>query len=270
MSKRTLTFAIVCLAIVAPCAAANLDVQLFPLSGEVRFRNSSASPVPFVYYSIASPSGALNGSNLTWKSIAENYDTPSPPTPGNGYIDPNGAWVELSAASTELTEGALDVDGGSLPPFRSVSLGQIWNPALYPSPDLVFTVLQADTTPVAITTQFAVAGDYNSNGTVDPPDFLLWRQNFGSTTSLNADGNLNGIVDAADFVIWRNNFGLSLPGAGSLLQGGGSGSLLTLGTAVPEPAAAILFVSAAGAMLTVRGRARRAGRRAAYRSSRRR
>ena len=62
-------------------------------------------------------------------------------------------------------------------------------------------------------------------------DYTVWRQNFGSTTNLNADGNLNGIVDAADYVVWRNNFGLSLPGAG----GGGGSSLLLLGGAVPEP-----------------------------------
>ena len=84
-------------------AASNLDAQLFPLTGEIRFRNSSASAVPFAYYSITSPSGALNGSELVWKSIADNLR----PRAGNGFIDPNGEWVELSALSTQLTEGAL-------------------------------------------------------------------------------------------------------------------------------------------------------------------
>ncbi len=269
MSKSTLTLATLCLAIVAPCSAANLDVQLFPLSGEVRFRNPGATPVALAFYSIDSNSGALNGANGVWTSIEDSYDRS-----GNGFIDPSlspdGEWVELSALSTQLAEGALDVDGGRLPAFRSVSLGQIWNPALGSLPASAFDVRQPDESLISITTQFAVAGDYNSNGTVDQPDFLTWRQNFGSTMSLNADGNLNGIVDAADFVIWRDNFGLTLPGTSSLLQGSGSGLLLTLGATVPEPAAAILFVSAAGAMLTARGRAPRAGRRATNRSSPRR
>src|SRR5690349_216405 len=89
--------------------------------------------------------------------------------------------------------------------FRSVSLGQIWNPALYRSHDLSFTVEQADMSVVTVTTQFAIAGDYDANGTVNALDYNTWRQSFGSTTSLAADGNLNGVVDAADYVIWRNN-----------------------------------------------------------------
>ena len=121
-------------------------------------------------------------------------------------------WTKLSSASNMLTEGVFSGSGGSLAAFRSVSLGQIWNPALYPTPDLGFTVLQADMSPVTITTQFAVAGDYNGNGIVDMPDFDTWRQSYGSTIDLAADGNLNGVVDGADYVLWRKNIGQALPG----------------------------------------------------------
>ena len=211
MLMRTLSAMMVCLAIAAPTCADNLTAQLFPLTGEVRLRNTSASGVPFVYYSITSPSGALNGSNLVWKSITDNYDAS-----GNGFIDPLSNWSELSALSTELTEGVFSGPGGTLPAFRSVSLGQIWNSALYPSNDLTFTVQKADASFVTISEQYAVAGDYDFNGNVNQLDYDIWRQSFGSTTSLNADGNLDGVVDAGDYVVWRNNLGQSLPGAGSV------------------------------------------------------
>jgi hypothetical protein len=255
MLMRTLTAMIVCLAVNAPASAASLTAQLFPQTGEVRFRNPSAVDVPFVFYSITSPSGALNGSNLLWKSITDNYDAS-----GNGFIDPLFDWTKLSSTSTQLTESVFTGPGGALPAFRSVSLGQIWNPVLYPSHDLTFTVEQADMSLVTVTTQFAIAGDYDANGTVNSLDYNTWRQNFGSTTSLAADGNLNGVVDAADYVIWRNNNGQSLPGAGSIVQGIGGSAPLQVGGTVPEPAGIVLFVSAALAAVTARAGAPRAAR----------
>jgi hypothetical protein len=259
MSIRTLAVAIVCLAAGAPCLAADLDAQLFPLTGEIRLRNSDALAVPFVYYSIESPSGALNSSALVWKSIADVYDVS-----GNGFIDPAFNWTKIEAEPMELTEGAFSGPGGSLAAFRSVTLGNIWNPALYPSHDLTFTVLQADMSPVTITTQFAVAGDYDGNGIVNGQDYNTWRQSFGSTTVLDADGNLNGIVDTADYVVYRDNFGMSLPGAGSGIEGSGSGLSLS-GVPTPEPGAVVLLFGAGAAALIALGRVRPAAPRGARR-----
>jgi hypothetical protein len=257
MLHRTLIVAIIWVAAGAPCQALNLDAQLFPLNGEIRLSNSSASAVPLAYCSIKSPSGALNGSILVWKSISDTYDAS-----GNGLIDPSNNWTKLSTASTELTEGVFTGPGGSLPGFRTISLGQIWNPALYPLPDLAFDVRQPDSTPITMTIQFKVAGDYNSSGSVTALDYTTWRQTFGSTTLLGADGNLNGIVDGADYAVWRNNLGLSLPGAGSSIAGGAS---LHTGFAIPEPGVATIVL--AGLLVTAIARAPRAARRGVLRSS---
>jgi hypothetical protein len=62
-----------------------------------------------------------------------------------------------------------------------------------------------------------LAGDYDSSGTVDELDYVLWKDNFGSNTDLRADGNANGVVDASDYTIWRNNLGA--------MQIGGSAAL---------------------------------------------
>jgi hypothetical protein len=114
MVNRMLWALVLCsgIASVPDTALADLRAQLFPLTGEVRLLNPTGAPVPFVFYSIESTSGALNGSGAVWLSIAENYDQPSGPTPGNGLIDPNGNWIKLSSAAGQLTEGALDADGG--------------------------------------------------------------------------------------------------------------------------------------------------------------
>lgn len=256
MLKRPFILAMTCLAMSAPCQATNLTAQFFPLTGEIRFRNPGASDVPIAFYSITSPSGALNSSALVWKSISDNYDLS-----GNGFIDPVANWTKISTLSTQLTEGVFTGPGGSLAAFRSVSFGQIWNPVLYPAHDLSFSAFEPDAQAITISITPAVAGDYDNNGTVGNSDYTLWRQNFGSLTNLAADGNLNGVVDGADYVVWRDNFGQSLP------SGSGSGLGLSLGGAVPEPASAFMLLSAAGALLTARVRAPRAARRATTRCS---
>jgi len=71
-------------------------------------------------------------------------------------------------------------------------------------------------------------GDYDQNGSIGPGDYQAWKNSFGSTTNLNADGNGDGVVDAADYVIWR-----------SLALGGGAGSGLG-SAAVPEPCTGLM------------------------------
>jgi hypothetical protein len=252
MLRRTLLTALFVLVIAAHSQALNLTVQLFPLTGEVRLRNTSAAAVPFAYYSITSPSGALSNNSSIWKSISDNYDAS-----GNDFIDAVEDWTKLSAVPTQLTEGVFTGVGGSLPAFRSLSLGYIWNPALDPSPDLAFDIREPSSTPIATTVVRALDGDYNAGLGVGPFDYDLWRQTYGSTTNLAADGNINGVVDLPDYIIWRNNLGIALPGAGS-----GSGSGLSV-SIVPEPACFALLLSAGFSAFSVRVPRRHSAPRAA-------
>jgi hypothetical protein len=77
--------------------------------------------------------------------------------------------------------------------------------------------------------------DYNSNGTVDAADYLVWRRFMGTTVSpwTNGDGNGDGVVNESDYFAWRQSFGRAIITA----SGGAAG---TGAAVVPEPAASAL------------------------------
>jgi hypothetical protein len=79
-------------------------------------------------------------------------------------------------------------------------------------------------------------GDYNGDGKVDAADYIVWRETFGSTTDLRANGDNSGasqgVIDQADYLAWMQNFGA--------IQAAGSGAT------VPEPLSIVLLVVASG------------------------
>lgn len=228
---------------VAPVRAVDIYAQLFPLTGEVRLLNRDAAPIPFVYYSITSAGNALDGDSLVWQSIAANYDVS-----GNGLIDPSNEWFILADDPDELTEGVFTGSGGSLPPTRAISLGQIWNPfdSVDPFVDLAFDI-HDDSQSIPVTIELALDGDYTADGIVDAADYAVWRQYLTSTDAPFADGDLSGLVDMGDYLVWRENFGLTLP---LPPYGSGSGSQLSPLSAhagvVPEPDTGALLLIAIG------------------------
>lgn len=76
-----------------------------------------------------------------------------------------------------------------------------------------------------------VPGDYNSNGTVDAGDYVLWRKGGPLANEVDTPGTVN----AADYTAWRARFG-NTSGAGSGLTN----------SAVPEPSTFVLLAGAAG------------------------
>ena len=237
-------------------AQSPVRVQLFPFTNEVRIQNRDAMAFSFALYSLTSPSGALNGSNGVWTSIADTYDSPLiGPTPGNGFIDPVSNWIELSASATALTEGVFLGPGGSLPGYRAVRLGKIWNSSLVPMPDVAAAIYLPNGQPVAVDVRPAIVGDYNEDLIVNIADYDLWRASFGSTTEFRADGNIDGVVDATDYTIWRDNLGKQWGDVdGGLAATGSMGSYFA---GVPEPGGVLLAAGLGGSLCCWRLRRRR-------------
>jgi hypothetical protein len=89
-----------------------------------------------------------------------------------------------------------------------------------------------------------LAGDYNNNGVVDAADYVVWRDDEGTTNVLPNDP-LGGTIGQAQYGQWRAHFG----------QTAGSGSGATSNAAVPEPATLVLLMFAAASWCVRRRRA---------------
>ena len=77
-------------------------------------------------------------------------------------------------------------------------------------------------------------GDYDGDGNVTAADYTVWRDTFGSTENLSADGDGNRTIDAGDYDVWKSHFG-NILGSGS-----GAGPAIH---SVPEPATMTLLVT---------------------------
>jgi hypothetical protein len=73
-------------------------------------------------------------------------------------------------------------------------------------------------------------GDFDEDGDVDKGDLAAWQQGFGTLTGAQhyqGDANGDGRVDGADLLVWQRQFASAAT------------------SAVPEPSAIVLLISAA-------------------------
>jgi hypothetical protein len=153
------------------------------------------------------------------------------------------SWYDLDDPTDASTKG--DVELGTFPNGAGVG-------------NYAFTRLIVSETPpsagfdnirLAVFSE-GLAGDYNSDGTVDAADYTVWRDNLGAADETVIGGNGDGLngVDQGDYLVWKSNFGTI---AGPM--GGGS----SLGQVpVPEPATSVLAIVAAMAWLALFFRSR--------------
>lgn len=73
-----------------------------------------------------------------------------------------------------------------------------------------------------------IVGDYNSDGSVDAADYIVWRESVGAASIPNRDPNNIGPIGEADYYSWQKRFGI--------VAGSGAGQVAPPATAVPEPA----------------------------------
>lgn len=232
LSKLSIVLAIAAtiLAATAPCfaSAQDLGVLVRLTSGDIEIYNSGVTSTDIVGYSLESASSGLLYDN--WQPIAGRLDAA-----GDASFDPVGSWLLLSETDsmTDLSEGVLSGDGGTLAADQLLSIGNAWN--LASSQQLTASILSGNDTLNAPVT-FVPLGDYNWDGNVDSDDYTLWRTNFGSTENLRADGNGNGTIDIGDYTIWRD----ALESFAATPAGSGAASS-NFATATPEPSTAVLI-----------------------------
>jgi hypothetical protein len=144
--------------------------------------------------------------------------------------DPNGKPAEPQATATDATFAA----GISGVAFKEDN----------DNTTAVYRYVAAQDTPFVD----GVAGDYDGDLDVDGADFLVWQQDLGSTTDLDADGSGNNVVDADDLTVWAGAFGATAPPAAAAAQ------------AAPEPASFMSAMMASLALARLSANRRRARR----------
>jgi hypothetical protein len=78
-------------------------------------------------------------------------------------------------------------------------------------------------------------GDFNSDGSIDAADYVVWRKTLGQNVAIGsgADGNRDGEVNELDFAVWKSYFGaVAVAGTGSVTP------------TIPEPATYLLVALA--------------------------
>jgi hypothetical protein len=169
---------------------------------------SSITPIRMVTNASGSDTGSgassvASGATLGGTGIISGAIT------NNGTISP-GASVGILTASSDLIDGAnshwvIELSGASA---DLLAVGG--NITLNASPT-------------------GLSGDFNSDGTVDAQDYVVWRKRADGnpSTALPNDNGLGTPVGSSHYALWRANFGKP-PGAG---RSGGLGA-----ASVPEPA----------------------------------
>ncbi|MEZ6101606.1 MAG: PEP-CTERM sorting domain-containing protein [Pirellulaceae bacterium] len=215
-----------------------LTLEVNSITGAAKLINKGGSTIDINGYEIASPNGALRVAN--WNSLQDqNVDAIGA---GSGQH-----WTQGGTSSANgVVEGFL-LGSTTFSPSTEFSLGSVYAPNIGDANlEFTYSIVGGQTVSghIEFVTTGGVPGDYNKNGTVDAADYTVWKDNFGSSTNLDADGNGNGTIDAADYTVWKDNFGLS----------GAAGAI----SSVPEPASASLFLLLGGIMAAVVRRTRRA------------
>jgi hypothetical protein len=229
-------------------------------TGQLTIKNNTAGALDILGYSVTSAVGAL--SQTSWLTVANNYDKPSAPTPGNGSIDANDAWNVLSSASshTDLSESELaGGNGGAIAAGATFNLGNVW--IKNPAEDVAVKLLRGDGSPFPVPVAFTgnggasfASGDLNFNGSIDAADWTVYISN--ALTNLSSlsraeayqKGDLNGdgVNNLNDLDLFKEAFDAA----------NGVGAFAAMVASVPEPAAGALLL-ACGIALMGRRRVRR-------------
>ncbi len=214
------------------------DFTLFinPATGEAAIGNSSSFlKAPNVTgYAILSSDNQLVAAN--WDSFQSSGDA------GSG-------WVATPGSSSVLTETNVE-DSHLFTSGNVIDLGAIFtangNTAGLTFEYTVAGELAARTGTISlgpIPDAFeGLVGDYNGDNVVDAADYVVWRNNVGTTGTLDND-LIGGTVGGAHYLQWKANYGAT-----------GSGGLAIAAQPVSEPATVVVLLAGLVGAAAWRGR----------------
>ncbi len=203
-----------------------LSLQVNTTTGEVKLMNNTNLDVNLDYYEITSESGALDLTASGWNSLQNpTLNTPAFPS-GDGS---GNGWEELGNLDEHLAaefflQGSTEMENGT-----SVSLGNLFAGG---TQDLFFRYGIGGAFIDGVVEYLSgpgLLGDFNNDGSVDAADYLVWRNNVGSSDSvLGGNGAGTGTVDGDDYQLWKSRYGQQ------------AGALASEINPVPEPGSLLL------------------------------
>jgi hypothetical protein len=175
-----------------------------------------------------------NGLNLATTSTLQFQLSGTTPASGFGNLNMVGAFTFAGALKVTLAPSFSPALGNSFDLFGWTNLGSANGSFASMQLPVLASGLKWDSSQLYTTGVLSIAsglpGDFNQNGVVDAPDYVLWRANLGA------------IYTQADFNTWRAHFG----------QTAGSGAGAIANAAVPEPTTLAMVVIGALAMCPLR------------------
>ena len=205
------------------------------------FNNTAAPPalVSFHYQAgnyevtLADPAdfGTFSGASVTFTTVNAidiNINAPTLfPHLGGGAVSFHADFNAFSTAPI-FTSDALPTS----PAISAASFDQSSVTLIPPTGFVTSSSLTSFS--ISAVQQPTIAGDYNSDGTVNAADYVVWRNNAGTTNALPNDNGIGGIVRQVQYDLWHRHFGERVA------AGGANASV-----AVPEPATTLLLTLAA-------------------------
>jgi hypothetical protein len=171
--------------------------------------------------------------NLWGKYVFGDFQSPLTSPTGNGlllYFDTNQ--VKNPNDPYTIYRLAISPTGAAMPAADLLGMGEGANGAIYAMFDngQIFELI-----PMSI----PLPGDYDNNRVVDAADYVVWRDNVGTSNILLNDA-IGGEIGPLHFDQWRANFGRTIAASAA-------GT-----TAVPEPTCQVLLIALAMAGMPFR------------------
>jgi hypothetical protein len=169
--------------------------------------------------------------------------------PGSGHdqIQASGLLALGGTLKVELINGFTPTSGQSFNLFDWASVAGTFSSLSLPAlSGLAWNTSQLYTNGIlSIINVDGIVGDYNNNGVVDAADYVVWRNNIGTTNILPNDPT-GGTIGNVQYDTWRSHFG-QIAGSGAGVRSDSQES-----AAVPEPTTLWLAMLGAAAILAAR------------------